>query len=119
MIASQIWTINQLNMDNDAMKIEKQITELTKDWYSLIAHDHHKDRDCHWIIETRWSYGDEPKFIIRHAGYVYDRIEIVCNTYEEALRQLKYHLKSAVEIEKAQAQYENDLPGEIREGFEL
>ena len=74
----------------------EEITKLTDDWYFLIGKDHHKDRDCHWYIETVWSYGDPPKYIIRHYGYILDEIEIVCNSYDEALIELKNILKKEV-----------------------
>jgi len=34
----------------------KTITNLTNEWYQLISRDHHKDRDCHFYINTVWSY---------------------------------------------------------------
>ena len=62
-----------------------EITYLTDQWYCLIGREHHKDRDCHWYIETKWSYGDPPKYFVRHYGYILDEISEECSSYEEAL----------------------------------
>jgi hypothetical protein len=67
----------------------KKITELTDKWYRLIGPDHHKDRDCHWYIETVWSYGNPPVYVIRHYGYIIDEIEETWSEYELALNRLK------------------------------
>jgi hypothetical protein len=83
------------------MKMIKEITELTDEWYYLIGKDHHKDRDCHWYIETRWSYGYEPVYVVQHFGYILDTIEQEHDTYEKALEALKNVLISAIEEEKA------------------
>ena len=69
--------------------IQEEITELTEEWYFLIGKDHHKDRDCHWYIETRWSYGHPPTYTLQHFGYIIDRIEEECDSYELALARLK------------------------------
>jgi hypothetical protein len=67
----------------------QEITKLTDEWYSLIGKDHHKDRDCHWYIETKWSYGQPPKYNVQHWGYILDHIEEECTSYDEALHKLK------------------------------
>jgi hypothetical protein len=77
----------------------EEITQLTKEWYKLIGGDHHKDRDCHWYVETKWSYGDSPKYIVQHFGYILDDILIENDTYEQALVCLKNTLKESIELE--------------------
>jgi len=69
--------------------IIKKITELTDEWYTLIGPDHHKDRDCHWYIETKWSYGQPPKYIVQHYGYIINEIQEQCDSYDLALIKLK------------------------------
>ena len=59
--------------------VQKDIVKLTEEWYELISGNHHKDRDCHWYIETRWSYGEQPEYRVFHNGYVTDDIEISCS----------------------------------------
>jgi hypothetical protein len=80
--------------------IIEEITKLTDEWYRLIGPTHHKDRCCHWYIETRWSYGEQPKYRVLHHGYVTDNIEITCVSYETALMELKTILKRAIERQK-------------------
>lgn len=77
--------------------IQKEIKKLTEEWYELISGDHHKDRDCHWYIESRWSYGEDPEFRVMHNGYVTDNIEIACDSYETALMELRTLIKRAIE----------------------
>jgi hypothetical protein len=84
-----------------------EITKLTDEWYHLIGKDHHKDRDCHWYIETKWSYGCEPVYTIQHNGYILDNIVEECNSYEEALTVLRDTLKEKIEEEK-KSQKENE-----------
>jgi hypothetical protein len=50
--------------------LDDEITALTEKWCRYVGLDHHKDRDCHFYIEKRWSYGDPPKYRAQHYGYV-------------------------------------------------
>lgn len=95
------------------MTLEEEITILTEKWYRYVNLDHHKDRDCHWYIEKRYSYGDEPHYQAFHNGYVIDDWSSpVCDTIELAetilrdklkneLRSAVMHLKDAMEDEHA------------------
>ncbi len=88
----------------------REITDLTEQWYKLIGSDHHKDRDCHWYIETKWSYGCSPVYIIRHYGYILDEIEETWTSYEAALNRLKEILTQKIEEEKQNcSSFENDF----------
>ena len=88
--------------------IIKEITQLTEEWYFLIGKDHHKDRDCHWYIETKWSYGHPPIYIVQHHGYIlHDFKETECSSYEKALTVLRDTLKEKIEEEK-KIQKENE-----------
>ena len=82
------------------MSVVDEITKLTDDWYHLIGKDHHKDRDCHWYIETKWSYGYPPKYTVQHWGYILDEIEQEYDSYEEALSGLRDILIEKVQREK-------------------
>jgi hypothetical protein len=92
------------------MNIIEEITSLTDEWYRLIGPTHYKDKDCHWYIETKWSYGQPPKYIVQHFGYILDKIEEECDSYEEALKVLRDTLKEKIEEEK-QDQKENEENG--------
>ncbi len=80
--------------------IQKEIVKLSEQWYELISSNHHKDKDCHWYIETRWSYGEQPEFRVLHHGYITDDIEIACDSYDTALMELRTIIKRAIEREK-------------------
>jgi hypothetical protein len=89
--------------------LTSDITKLTEEWYFLIGKDHHKDRDCHWYIETKWSYGYPPIYTIQHFGYILDNKEIECTSYDEALTVLRDILKEKIEEEKkSQEEREKD-----------
>jgi hypothetical protein len=90
------------------MKIEDEITELSERWYELIGDEHHKDRDCHWYIETRWSYGLPQVYVVVHEGYTFERIEEEFHTYAEALEGLKGYLERAVSEEIAEREDSDD-----------
>ena len=80
--------------------VQEDIVRLSEEWHDLISGDHHKDKDCHWYIETRWSYGKQPEFRVLHHGYVTDNIEIACDSYDTALMELRTIIKRAIEREK-------------------
>lgn len=82
------------------MSLTEEITKLTNEWYHLIGKDHHKDRDCHWHIETKWSYGTTPVYTIQHHGYILDDIAETWSTYDLALQRLKEILIKKIKEEK-------------------
>jgi hypothetical protein len=59
--------------------IQKEILALTEEWHELVCAEIHKDRDCHWYIESVWSYGLLPKYFVRHYGNIIDDIETLIN----------------------------------------
>ena len=87
--------------------IQKDILKLTEEWNELVCDVIHKDRDCHWYIESVWSYGLSPKYFVRHYGNITDDIEAKCDTYGEALHTLKKIIKRAIEREKELEQLPN------------
>jgi hypothetical protein len=83
------------------MQIEEilnQITELSKEWYILIGSDHHKDRDCHFYINTVWSYGKKQKYRVEHYGYIFRDIEEEFDTYDAAAQFLLNKIKEMIKI---------------------
>lgn len=44
-------------------------------FYQRTLVDHHKDRDCHFSIVKKWSYGDEPVYAVEHDGYIHEFFE--------------------------------------------
>lgn len=77
------------------MTLTEEITILTQKWYAYVNLDHHKDRDCHWYIEKRWAYGDEPYYQAFHHGYIIDHWQSPkCGTAELAETILRDKLKN-------------------------
>lgn len=86
-----------------------QITKLTDEWYMLLGKiGHYKDRDCHWYIETKWSYGRYPTYTIHHNGYILGEIEETWKTYDAALKRLKEILEEKVKEEKEWQENDNN-----------
>ena len=86
-------------------EILDQITELSKDWYTVIGCDHHKDRDCHFYINTVWSYGRKQKYRVEHYGYIVENIEEEFDTYREAAEFLLNTITDMIKIEKEQEDF--------------
>jgi hypothetical protein len=78
----------------------KTITQLTDEWYKLIGKDHHKDRDCHFYINTVWSYGQDPAYRVEHYGYLVDEIQEDFHSYDEAASFLEKKLKEIIKQEE-------------------
>lgn len=93
------------------MKIEDEITGLTEKWYELIG-DNHKDRDCHWYVEARWSYGLTQVYVVVHDGQIFERVDEEFDTYAEALEGLKGYLERAISEEEAERGEDDDGEGD-------
>ena len=89
-------------------KIIEEITKLTDEWRQLTAKDHCKDRDFHWYIETKWSYGQPPTYKFQHYGYILGDVKVVCSSYNDALIALKAELENSIKEEK-QSQERNEI----------
>lgn len=76
--------------------MNETIVELTQLWYELVQLDHHKDRDCHWTIQTQYSYGSPPAYDILHAGYLYKDVDKSFNSYQEAESALMLEICRAI-----------------------
>ncbi|GJL53102.1 MAG: hypothetical protein NPIRA02_02340 [Nitrospirales bacterium] len=64
------------------------ISKLMALWYRTIVLGHHKDRDCHFTIETRFSYGGQVRYVLTHHGYLEPDIEEEYWSYELAEQAL-------------------------------
>jgi hypothetical protein len=67
---------------------EKLVKKLSDQWYALMGKQHHKDKDCHWTIETNWSYGNKQTYTVVHHGYLVGDFYEEFNSYEKALDYL-------------------------------
>lgn len=91
-------------MSDDHNALSDEIVRLSGIWYELVNVDHHKDKDCHWSIETTYSYGDGPRFTVWHDGYVYKRVSNEYKTLRAALTGLRDELKRAIAGQRAWAE---------------
>jgi len=77
-----------------------EIAELVGRHYKSVASDCHKERDCHWYISERYSYGRHAGWVVEHDGYCYDGLEDGEDgpfpTREEAEVVLIEHLLAAI-----------------------
>jgi hypothetical protein len=79
-------------------RVERDVEVLASRWYEELGRlNSYKDRDCHWLIETEWSYGAPPGYVVVHQGDIYGRIEEEYDTRRGALIELRRHLAAAVE----------------------
>jgi hypothetical protein len=78
--------------------MDEEITELTKRYLELISRDVHKTKDCYFLIEKVWAFGEPPYYQIVHNGYI-NRLEDTqkYKTAEDATRMLRDYLKRIVE----------------------
>lgn len=78
--------------------IEEAILLLTRQWMTYVGLDHHKDRDCHFSIEKRWSYGEGATYSAQHHGYIAPYLQgPPRSSYDEARNDLLRFLRSQVE----------------------
>lgn len=91
---------------------DERITLLTGLWCSIIQGDHHKDRDCHWSIVTKYSYGEKAKYCVEHSGYVYHDVSEQYPDYKSAQAGLCSLLEKAILSEYTHANLELKEPDE-------
>jgi hypothetical protein len=60
-------------LDPSGFDPSRIMTELSALWFAYATSEGgHKDRDCHFVVEQYFSYGDEPYWTAYHAGYIDD-----------------------------------------------
>ena len=52
--------------------ITNSLVTNTKVYCELVSIDHHKDKDMHFEVIRKFSYGREPYYYIWHNGYISD-----------------------------------------------
>jgi hypothetical protein len=80
--------------------LNKEIIRLTELWYKYVNLSHHKDCDCHWYINSLWSYGAKPHYEVEHNGYVFEADPVIYSTYQQAQKGLIKMLNKAFKEEK-------------------
>lgn len=46
------------------------LTTLINNYLELVRSGHHKDKDCHFSVQKKWSYGKFLGYRVVHYGYV-------------------------------------------------
>lgn len=82
-----------------------RITKAGAKWYELVNRGHHKDRDCHFYIETVWSYGNPPKYHAKHYGYCSSEFDVVFYSYMEAVGRMADKLEKMVKQEETKDEF--------------
>jgi hypothetical protein len=78
------------NLGSGIIKFNKmtnhlKIIELNRIWYDIISSEcGHKDRDCHFRINTHYFYGSQVEYEVEHHGYILHDKEAEFGTLEEA-----------------------------------
>lgn len=78
-------------------------------WYHYVNCDHHKERDCHFYIQKKWSYGSDLEYEVYHDGYMMDIPYKEFETYDEALTYLVESLETEIEsVHRVPKDWESD-----------
>lgn len=77
------------------------LAALVAEHYAALAGDVRKDRDGHWQISCRWSYGEPLGWFVEHDGYAYDGLDVdgedgPHESREAAERCMAEHLRLAI-----------------------
>ena len=99
-------------MNNTHQQNKREITRLTKVWYEYVEMDHHKDCDCHFYISKTWSYGNKPKYIVEHFGYIGEECNIECSSLIKAHKILLEQLVKMIKQEQKWAKTVKKNPDE-------
>jgi hypothetical protein len=79
--------------------ISEKIVDLTAKWFRYIGPTHHKDRDCHWYIETKYSYGRPPVYSAYINGYLFSDQREDRDNFPQAEKDLLDMIKEAIQTE--------------------
>ncbi|RMG43177.1 MAG: hypothetical protein D6732_00390 [Methanobacteriota archaeon] len=77
-----------------------KIQERAREYYNLICSDYHKDRDCHFEIVAKWSYGKFVGWEPRHPGYLHKVESNVFGSFKEAAGFLIERIEEMIAAEK-------------------
>jgi hypothetical protein len=94
--------MTEIRSSNDSRPSEAELTALVAEYYEVLAGDVRKDRDGHWRISCRWSYGELVGWFVEHDGYRYQDLEGDYGedgphaSYAAAVACLEQHLRAAI-----------------------
>jgi hypothetical protein len=88
------------NEQNDAVPSQEELTTSVAEYYAALAGEG-KDRDGHWSIAERWSYGEHLGWFVEHNGYGSNHLGVDDDdgpylTPEKARRAMAARLRAAI-----------------------
>lgn len=101
-IAPLVLVLNRTGKVEREVRSEASLTARVAEYYAALAPEVRKDRDGHWAISERWSYGERVGWFVEHDGYCYDGLEGDYGedgphpTREAALSCMAVHLSRAI-----------------------
>ncbi len=100
-IAPLVLVLNRTGKVEREVRSKESLTALIAEHYAALAGDIRKDRDGHWSISERFSYGEHVGWFVEHDGYCYDGLD-ACgedgphSTREAAESCMAGHLRAAI-----------------------
>lgn len=86
------------------------ISKLMALWYRTIGLENHEDQDCHFTIETQFSYGGQVRFGLTHHSSIGEDIQEEYWSYEFAEQALIQHLSCRIrKFCQSHSQLEKDV----------
>lgn len=74
-IAPLVLVLNRTGKVEREVRSREDLSALVAGHYAAQAGDVRKDRDGHWSISERWSYGEHVGWFVEHDGYCYDGLD--------------------------------------------
>lgn len=101
-IAPLVLVLNRTGKVEREVRADESLTALVAEYYEALAGEVRKDRDGHWSISERWSYGERVGWFVEHDGYCYDGLDIDSGedgphpSRKAAERCMAQHLRAAI-----------------------
>jgi hypothetical protein len=100
-IAPEVVVLNRSGKVKRTVRSRGILAALIFEHYVALAGDVRKDRDGHWQISCRWSYGERVGWFVEHEGYAYDGLggegeDGPHESREAAERCMAEHLRAAI-----------------------
>jgi hypothetical protein len=101
-LAAEVSVLNRQGKVERTVRSRGILAALVAEYYEALAGDVRKDRDAHWQISERWSYGERTGWFVEHDGYCYDGLEAEHGedgpypTRVQAERCMAEHLRAAI-----------------------
>jgi hypothetical protein len=101
-IAPLVLVLNRSGKVEREVRAEESLGALVAEYYQALTGEIRKERDGHWSISERWSYGERVGWFVEHDGYCYEGLEAGYGedgphpTREAAASCMAEHLRAAI-----------------------